>query len=111
MTEDEVKKILEDMKKQGFPLEVRTSEILKAHDWEVTNQAAYTDIEKGKHRTVDIVAEKNVFYKPNELGFDIRFVIECKRTTKSWVFYSSDIDLDKEEIRRKFVPGNQLDIN
>jgi len=111
MSDDEVKRILEDMEKQGFPVEVRTSEILKAHDWEVTNQAAYSDIQKGKHRTVDIVAEKNVLYKPDKLGFDIWLVIECKRSTKPWAFYSSDIDLDKEEVRRKFVSSSQLDIN
>lgn len=111
MSEEEAERILEDMEEQGFPLEVRTSEILKDHEWEVTNQAAYSDIESKKHRTVDIVAEKNVLYEPKELGFDLWLLIECKRSIKPWVFYCSDFDLDSEEIRRKFVSSTQFSIN
>jgi hypothetical protein len=111
MAENEVERILKDMEKQGFPLEVKTSEILKTRNWEVTNQAAYLDIEKGKHRTVDIVAEKNVSSEPNRLAFDVWLVAECKRSTKPWVFYSSDFDLNNEETRRKFVSSSQFSLN
>jgi hypothetical protein len=59
MSDDEIKKKIEtDMQIQGFPLEVKTSEILEAHGWEVTNQASYLDLETRKNRTIDILAEK-----------------------------------------------------
>jgi len=108
MPEDEVKKILDDLEKHGFPLEVEASEILKAHKWEVTNQAAYIDLQEKKFRTVDIVAEKNVSVTP---GFDLWLVIECKKSTKPWVFYASDFDLDNPETRRKAVSSSQFFIS
>ena len=108
MSEDEIKRILKDIEKQGFPLEVKTSEVLEARGWEVTNQVAYLDYEKEKYRTVDIVAIKNILLKPSELGFDVHLVIECKKSSKPWVFYASDFDLNDPEIRRKAVASNQF---
>jgi hypothetical protein len=99
------------MEQQGFPLEVRTSELLKAHNWEVTNQAAYSDTESGKIRTIDLIAEKNVIEIPSKLTFDIWLFIDCKRTSKPWVFYASDLDLEKEETHRKVVSSTQFFIN
>lgn len=85
MSEDEMKKILDDMEQYGFPLEVKTSEALKAYDWKVSNQVDYLDSEKKKERTVDILAEKNVLTKPlgdpatSNWDFDLGLVIECKK--------------------------------
>lgn len=62
MPENEITNILKDIKEQGFPLEVRTSEILEAHDWEITNQFGYLDHEEKKQRTVDILARKNILF-------------------------------------------------
>lgn len=111
MANEEIKKILNDMDEQGFPLEVKTSEILQAHNWEITNQASYIDIESRKNRTLDIIAEKNVFLKQSTLAFDIWLFIECKKVSKPWVFYTSDIDLNNGEIRRKVVSSTQFFVN
>ena len=110
MSKDEKKDIVEDMEKQGFPLEVKTSEVLEAHDWEVTNQAAYYDSESGKQRTVDIIAEKDLL-KNAKFTIGLFLVIECKKSTKPWVFYASDFDLNKPEIRRKAVSSSQFFIH
>jgi len=107
MSEDEREKILEDIEAQGFPLEVETSEVLEAHSWEVTNQAAYLDYEKKKYRTVDIIAEKNVLLT-KQMTFDLWMVIECKKSTNPWVFYASDFDLNKPETRCKAVASTQF---
>ena len=107
MSEDERKRILKDMKAQGFPLEVKTSEVLEAHGWEVTNQIAYLDYEEEKYRTVDIIAEKNLLLTP-KLTLDLWLVIECKKSTKPWVFYASDFDLNKPEPKRKAVSSTQF---
>lgn len=108
MSEDEIKRILEDIEEQGFPLEVKTSEVLETFDWEVTNQVAYLDYEEEKYRTVDIVATKNVLLKPSESAFDVHLVIECKKSTKPWVFYVSDFDLNASEIKRQAVASGQF---
>lgn len=111
MADEEIKKILDDMEKQGFPLEVKTAEILQRHNWEITNQASYLDMESKKNRTLDIIAEKNVFLEPSTLGFDIWLFIECKKVSKPWVFYASDIDLTEEDVRRKVVSSTQNFVN
>lgn len=98
------------MEIQGFPLEVKTSEILEAHDWEVTNQASYLDSETGKNRTLDIIAEKTVVLN-SKWGFDIWICVECKKVTKPWVFYATDLDLTKEELRRKIVSSTHFSMN
>lgn len=110
MSDDEIKKIQTDMMIQGFPLEVKTSEILEAHGWEVTNQASYLDLETGKNRTIDIMAEKNVSLG-SKFAFDIWICIECKKVAKPWVFYTTDLDLSKEGLRRKIVSSTHFSVN
>ena len=111
MASEEINKILADMEKHGFPLEVRTSVTLQTYGWEVTNQASYIDMDSKKNRTIDIIAEKNVILNSSKLGFDIWLFIECKKAQKPWVFYTSDMDLTKEDIRRKVVSSAHVDIN
>jgi hypothetical protein len=110
MVEDEITRILKDMNERGFPLEVKTSEFIKTHGWEVTNQAAFFDAEKGKNRTIDLVAEKNIVQEPM-MVFDIWLVVECKRTTKPWVFYTSNLKTSIEEVHRKVVSSSQFSMN
>ncbi len=102
MPDNEIKKILEDMNIQGFPLEVRVTEMLKTHGWIADNQEAYFDAETGKQRTVDIVSVKNFDVEPwekypHDWTFQVRLVIECKKSAKPWVFYASAISRDKIE--------------
>ena len=107
MSEDERKRILKDIEAQGFPLEVETSEVFEAHGWEVTNQVTYLDYEEKKYRTVDIGAEKNVLLT-SKLTLDLWLVVECKKSTKPWVFYVSDFDLNKPETKRMAVSSMQF---
>lgn len=107
MVDDEIKNITADMEKQGFPLEVNTSRILEAHGWEVTNQPSYLDFETRKTRTLDILAEKNVVLG-SKLTLDIWLCVECKKVSNPWVFYAADLDLSKEELRRKIVSSTHF---
>ena len=107
MSDDEIKKIQKDMTIQGFPLEVKTSEILEGHGWTVTNQASYLDMETKKNRTLDILAEKNIYYASN-LVFDIWLCVECKKVTKPWVFYTTDLNLNMPEYYRKLVSSTHF---
>lgn len=107
MSKDEVKRIMEDMEAQGLPLEVKTSELLKKFNWELTNQVAYLDLEKKKYKSVDIVAQKRIL-KILKFAFDLWLVIECKKSTKPWVFYATDFNLQSNLQSRKVVSSFQF---
>lgn len=110
MSKKLIDNILVDMNKQGFPLEVQTSEALQSFGWDVNNQVFYQDSESIKNRTLDIVAEKNIILRSN-LGFDVWLFIECKKVNKPWVFYTKNIDATNEEIVRTFSSSTQFFIN
>lgn len=96
---DEKESILNVIKKSGYPLEIKTTEILGKYKWTVNNQSIYFDEDEKKFRTIDIKAFKLIqINKPsyyNKLHFEI--LIECKvgksRNKKDkegdnpWVFY------------------------
>lgn len=98
------------MEAQGFPLEVRTSEVLKAHHWKLVNQYAYLDYEEQKFRTVDVVASK-VLFGDKKMGINLELIIECKKTDKPWVFYASNYDLSNTETKRMLFASFQYFLN
>ncbi|HML03981.1 MAG TPA: hypothetical protein VK487_11505 [Candidatus Bathyarchaeia archaeon] len=114
MPDNVIKKILSDMDKQGFPLEVQVTEILKTHGWIVDNQEAYFDAEAGKQRTVDIASVKDFEVMPYALwkkyphrwAFQVRLIVECKKSIKPWVFYASDTD--KKQIEQSLSINAQV---
>jgi hypothetical protein len=90
---EEIQKIKQDIKLSGFPLEIKVSSILEKDGWNVRNQAYYIDEEKGKLRTVDIIAHKAFFEKIGDYDqFNLSLVIECKKSDKPWVFYTTPRD-------------------
>lgn len=87
---DEVHKIEEEIRSSGLPLEIETTAILKEHGWEVRNQVYYMDKDEGKARSVDIVAHKAFFENFGAHDrLNISLVIECKKSVKPWVFFTS----------------------
>jgi len=110
MSEDEIKLILEDIEKQGFPLEVKTSEVLKVFGWQVVNQFAYLDYEEQKFRTVDMFALKALM-ADKEMGINLDLIMECKKTAKPWVFYTSNYNQKLLGMRRMTVAGCQYFIS
>ena len=90
---DEVERIKKDIKKSGFPLEIEVSEVLKKHEWRVLNQQYYFDRDERKVRTIDILAyvadhSQVGDYKP----FHVSLIIECKSSSKPWVFWTRQKD-------------------
>jgi hypothetical protein len=63
---------------------------LKEHGWSVRNQVYYMDKDEEKARSVDIVAHKAFFenFGPYD-RLNISLVIECKKSVKPWVFFTS----------------------
>ena len=89
MSESEKKKIINDMKKAGLPLEIEVSSVLETYGWVVHNQEGYLDCDENKWRTIDVAAHKRIEL-PNSLSYkalNVSLIIECKKSEKPWAFY------------------------
>lgn len=95
---DEKKKTLDDhyleeIKKSGYPLEIRISNLLDNRGYVVFNTHYYFDEEAKQGRDIDIYAmPKECHPKEDKLApFNVRteLVIECKKSeTHAWFFYT-----------------------
>lgn len=90
--EREKNRIIKDMEKSGYPLEIKATSILESHGWNLLNQEGYLDIEKGKWRTIDILAHQsaNTSNSPVYERLHVTLVVECKKSSKPWVFWVRD---------------------
>lgn len=93
------KKIIEDLNKTGFPLEVSVASELNKQDWMVNNNTLYLDEDTAKERELDIHAV-NVDYdfadktpirlkEGNENKFISHLIIQCRKSNKPWVFFDN----------------------
>jgi hypothetical protein len=93
MPRDDLKdKILAEINKTGFPLELRVSKLLHGNGYHVANNLYYIDRDDNKGREVDIRALKNTVFEVEEISYFVRhcLLIECKRSTsKPWVIFTS----------------------
>jgi len=90
--EKEKRRIIEDIEKSGYPLEIKSTLILESMNWHVLNQEGYLDIETAKWRSIDILAHKNLDV-PNSSIYErlhVSLVIECKKSSKPWMFWIRD---------------------
>jgi hypothetical protein len=92
-------KILEEITKTGFPLELRVADFLQRDGRYVANSLYYLDQDEGKGREIDLRALKNLFLDfylekhPSEFDSpcSVRdcLLIECKKSNKPWVIFTS----------------------
>lgn len=99
---EETKRILADLKRRGYPLEIEVFKILANLDWTIIPQSYYVDPETRKGRTVDFGCFKRI--DVSSPWFDVlRFslFIECKHISdKSWVFFTHGPPSEfKDELR------------
>ena len=84
-------KLIEDINKSGYPLEIEISSILD-DKWDLFNNAYYLDKNTGKEREIDIVALRTTIRKGKSrilFTTQVVLVIECKKSnTHAWVFFS-----------------------
>jgi hypothetical protein len=104
MSDELIDRILVEINKTGFPLELKVSHLLKSRGYYVNQSVYYMDQDENKARELDIKAINNKTYllnpediKPNSISNSIYIrnwlVIECKKSeNKPWVFLSSDRD-------------------
>jgi hypothetical protein len=87
-------KILKDIGKTGYPLEIRASLVLEAQDWIVTHNPTYVDVEERKAREVDINAVRAWRAQmPGPVPHILlcSLFLECKKSDKPWVFFMTPV--------------------
>lgn len=81
-------KILSWIEKEGYPLELRATQILRSIGFEVGQSIFYLDSDKSETREIDIVAHK--YYRLKNKWITFAFVIECKSSKdKPWIAFTS----------------------
>jgi hypothetical protein len=82
----EMNKILQDIAKTGYPLEIDVIDSLMKKGWSVVPQFIYHDQVTNAIRTIDCVS-----YPGREIGETLAMALECKTSKKPWVFYASPL--------------------
>src|SRR3989344_4080157 len=96
ITNEKVKKFLT---KTGFLLEMEVVEILKKSGYRVKVNQHFLDLEEGKKREIDIVAEKKIN------NVNIILTIECKQSFQdSWIFICSEKQPPRYYANLKHLP-------
>jgi hypothetical protein len=101
MSSGEESKILEYIKKMGFDFEIHVMSLLKDKGWSVYPEYLYFDKQTKKVRTIDIVAD--YFYEKFEFKKTPRLIVECKKSEKPWVFFSTHPFEDFTSLPRRGV--------
>ena len=79
-------KVLEWIKKTGFPLEMEAATSFKKANFDVLQSFVYPDPQQNKGREIDVIA-----HDPDWMGIiEISFVLECKSSSKPWVVLTSE---------------------
>lgn len=92
MPKDLVQRVLEEVAKTGFPLELRVADQLRVRGYHVATNVYFVDRDEGKGREIDIRALGNAFFTTGKLRCAVRhcLLIECKKSaSRPWVFFSS----------------------
>lgn len=108
------KKILDDIKKLGFPLEIQASTIIEK--FFTTNEGAYfTDEKNGKKiiREIDITAHKiyEIRDKDPDIGFTLNLVFECKYSSnRNFIVFETSNRTKKNSLLNlpNFINGKML---
>ncbi|HLG58922.1 MAG TPA: hypothetical protein VI485_26485 [Vicinamibacterales bacterium] len=102
-------KIIAEIEKSGFPLELRVAAQLTRHHFIVDHNLYYVDKDDGKGREIEISALKNSQADRRGAVPDWirhRFLVECKKTTdKPWVFFTSPTTHYDREASRIRISG------
>jgi hypothetical protein len=88
---EEVQSVLKWIREQGYPLELRVSEVLRREGLLVSHAHWYSDPESKKPREIDLVALTAATSEAPKAMVGLAFVIECKVSSgKPWVVFSSE---------------------
>jgi hypothetical protein len=101
--------VLEWLRKEGFPLEVKVGKLCRAEGWLTFHSFAYSDPTESKLRECDIYASK--FARASGSGtMSVDLAIECKRSTgKPWVVFGEPTRSHDWLIPSMLAPGRVPD--
>jgi hypothetical protein len=92
--------IIGEINKTGFPLELRVSDFIRSRGYLVNHSVYYVDNDEGKGRELDILAHK--FHRQEKRKghwfADNFLAIECKKSEKPWVIFTSPKDGDDDNV-------------
>jgi hypothetical protein len=81
-----VQKILEWLNTQGFATEMRVAKHLSSTGFDILKSSYYDDPETGISREIDVIGRLT-----DDIGLlSVYAVIECKKSSKPWVVFTSD---------------------
>lgn len=89
MSTEEERRILDDIKKTGYPLEVDVARLLMEKGWGVFPQWVYSDERTKKIRTIDMlvmpfVTEPTILLNQSNIYRWPIIILECKKSKKPW---------------------------
>lgn len=110
MSEQEslVDRVRDDVLKTGFPTEVVTASHLESAGWKTMLGLSYMDENTGQSREFDVRAYQEIFgcyIDSTDYSFGVYLLIECKKSQKPWVVFTSPNDHDARlgPDQRKFI--------
>jgi hypothetical protein len=90
-------KFATEIKKTGFELEYRASEVFRQHGWTVISNKYYIDDLQGTVREIDLIAYKTS--KVQHFRVATIVVVSCKRSERdAWVLLAKDIAVQDPNI-------------
>jgi len=100
MTDNIESRIINEINKSGFPLELRVTELLRSRGYSTDQSVYFVDNDEGKGREFDIYSRKISFQKKKKQNWFAEniFTIECKKSDKPWVIFTSPKDGDDDNI-------------
>ena len=88
MSENLKEKLLKEVQKTGYPLELKVGDIFSKRDWGLQYCRYYLDKDEHKGKEIDISAFKRVFTETVHVGLHI--ICEVKKSSdKPWVIFST----------------------
>jgi hypothetical protein len=100
--------LMEEIKKTGYPLEIRVSSVLDKGWDSVINQDTFVDRRTMELREIDICASKKATRIGN-LALETFLVIECKKSDAFyWVFFTRPYDFDIDDVTGQYVDEAQM---
>lgn len=90
--------ILSEINKTGFPLELRVSEWLRKWNYSPKHSVYYLDNDESKGRELDVFAHRFSWKEKRKILWyvDNFLTIECKKSDKPWVIFTSPKDGDDD---------------
>jgi hypothetical protein len=86
-----IQNLLKDIKKTGYPTELKASNLFEKKDWKISENEYFIDEDEKKGREIDLHAHTNIYIKePFHIYFWSMLSVEIKKSKKPWVIFTSN---------------------